>query len=116
MFWRWFETRRYWIAYYGVYLAAIIVLAVLDWPKGDRQEWASLLTVSAGLALALAAAFEIGVRAMLLIPATLKKIRKDERKELLDTLERLNVITSDQRRDFEAQYPDGAAQASGDRS
>ena len=53
---------------------------------------------------------------MLLIPATLKKIRKDERKELLDTLERLNVITSDQRRDFEAQYPDGAAQASGDRS
>ena len=99
--WRRFETQRYWFFYYAVYLMSAAILAALDFPYYDRQEWASLLTVAAGLALASAMVIELGVRAMLLIPDTIKKIRKEGQRELLDALVKKQVITSEQRRDFE---------------
>ena len=81
MIWRWLGERRYWTIYYAVYLLVGLVLMLLDWPGKNKQEWAAILTVSAGVALTVAALVEIGVRAMLLIPATIRKIRQDKGRE-----------------------------------
>ena len=78
---RWLETHRYWSIYYVIYILLIVILAATDWPGWNRQEWASLITVSAGAAVGLAAAVEIGVRAMLLIQPTIRKIRTEGRIE-----------------------------------
>jgi hypothetical protein len=91
---RWLETHRYWSIYYVIYILLIVILAATDWPGWNRQEWASLITVSAGAAVGLAAAVEIGVRAMLLIQPTIRKIRTEGRIEEL-TSQREAVVAAD---------------------
>ena len=79
--WRWLENHRYWVFYYVIYLVAFVVLAAIDCPRYDRSGWADVLALSAGMALAVAAFFEIGVRLVLLIQPTIKKIRLEGRSE-----------------------------------
>ena len=79
--WRWLEHHRYWVFYYVVYLVALGVLAAIDCPRYDRSGWADVLTLSAGIALGVAAICEIGVRLVLLIQPTIKRIRMEGRME-----------------------------------
>ena len=81
---KYLEERRYWTFYYVVFLVMIGFLSVVTHPRiDDLTAWASILTVSAGVALVLAAIIEMGVRIaiMLLIQPYLKQVRKEGRDE-----------------------------------
>ena len=76
---------RYWVVYYLVYLGAVGTLLSLN--RGDWQEgsWLTLLAavfaVSAGIAATTAIVVEFGGRIMLLIPATVRRLRAEGREE-----------------------------------
>ena len=121
--WQWLEHHRYWIFYYVVYLVVVVALAILDWPSADVSKWADVFAVAAGIGFGTAAIFEIGVRTVLLIQPTIKKIRVEERSKgvrqvlgvltpdqqrtTLDLLEDTNKITSDQRSEIERELAQG---------
>ena len=79
----------YWIIYYLAYLVAVAILLWLYWDgllNGNGNTRIFLLAAVFGTAGGAAVAFtilsEMGVRTMLLIPAAVKKLRRQGRQEL----------------------------------
>ena len=74
--WRWLEEKRYWIAYYLAYPVSVFTLAALSGPR-TIAEWAAIVTLSAGIATGLAITVEVIGKVVLLIPSTIRKIRRE---------------------------------------
>ena len=76
---------RYWVVYYLVYLGAVCTLLLLYWGNWQERDWLTLLAavfaVSAGIAATTAIVAEFGGRIMLLIPATVRRLRAEGREE-----------------------------------
>ena len=110
---RWLESGPYWIIYYLVYIGALLWQAAAVYPTLAREDWAAALTVAAGIALTATIVIELGVRTMLLIPKAVHDIlergraegrvqgREEERREILESLVKENVIDADVRRKIE---------------
>lgn len=78
-------ARNYWVAYYLVYVAGVAVSLWRYWPRLLRDDgilWlAAIFAVSAGIALLAAIFLEVLGRMVLLIPAAIKKIKDEGRRE-----------------------------------
>ena len=76
----------YWVIYFVGYLIAIGVLFWLHWAdltRGDKAIYplSAIFSTAAGAASAFAIIVEVGGRIVLLIPATVKKLKNEGRKE-----------------------------------
>lgn len=76
----------YWVIYFVGYLIAIGLLFWLHWAdltRGDKVIYplSAIFSTAAGAASAFAIIVEVGGRIVLLIPATVKKLKNEGRKE-----------------------------------
>ena len=76
----------YWLIYFVGYLIAIGIMLWLSWGdliRGDKAFYplAAIFGTAAGAASAFAIIVEVGGRIVLLIPATIKKLKDEGRKE-----------------------------------
>ena len=79
---------EYWIIYYLAFLVAVAVLLWLYWDGllrggGDTRLFllAAVFGTAGGAAITFTITTEMGVRAMLLIPAAVKKLKQEGRRE-----------------------------------
>ena len=95
--------RNYWLVYYVVYVGGVALGLGRYWPQltahGGILWLAAIFGVSAGSALLVAIFLEVMGRMVLLIPAAIKKIKKqavkEERERVADALAKAGVRSAD---------------------
>ena len=89
-------AEKYWVIYYLVYTICV-GLGLWRYPPWQAQGndtlflLAAVFGASAGVALSIAIFMEVTVRMVLLIPDAIRKIKREERRRIIDALAKAGI-------------------------